>query len=339
MRAFWDAPGTRAVGMGTHLASRAELEAMSAAESVEALSIQLERFGIVAAESRAGLAERLDIGVRRAAGLALERLAIWCGPRRDALAVFLLDEERRAVRGLIRGLVGAEPPETRISGLVPTPRLSERALRRLGEAADLVTLRTQLEAIGSPYARALAGVDEVKPVDLLEIEVALGRIWAESALRQLPRRAPELSLFVRDAIDLENLWTLLLTRGRDRVSRPLDSLWIEGGRSVKPEQLRAIVTTEDEREAIGLLRGPGLPDSWRQFSTAIDVDVSEWESAALRMRISDLARKRRLSPLGVIPILWYLTRLRGQIVDLSRMVWGIALGVPGTILRSRLVSP
>ena len=311
---------------------------MSESRSVEELSLLLERQGVAPEGSRSGLAARLDIAVRRTAGSALSRLSCWCGDRRGALAVFVLDEERRAVRQLVRGVIGSTSLEDRMSGLLPTPGLSESRLRRLAEATDLADLKVRLERIANPFALALAGIDEVEPPDLLTLETRLSRVWASRALRSVPRRSGELGRFVRRSIDLENLWTLLLLRGRDRGTRSIESLWINGGEPPDPHIVRAVLEAPDHKSAIQVLARAGLPPGWKAASRILKEDPLDWERAVLAEGISDLTRRRRLSPLGAVPLLWYLTRLRGQVVDLSRIIWGVALGVPGSILRTRLVS-
>jgi hypothetical protein len=46
----------------------------------------------------------------------------------------------------------------------------------------------------------------------------------------------------------------------------------------------------------------------------------------------------RLAPLGPGPVLWFALRLRAQVVDLQRIVWGAVLSAPRADLAAALVT-
>ena len=58
----------------------------------------------------------------------------------------------------------------------------------------------------------------------------------------------------------------------------------------------------------------------------------------LRARIRQLTRVTRTAPLGPAPLLAYALRLRAEMVDVQRIIWGRALGVSPDALVGELVS-
>jgi len=338
MSAVWDAVGPRAIGMATHLLGRAQLEALAAADSIEALAVELERHGISPATGAKGLAARLDLALRRETGRHLENLLRWCGARPEALAVFVLDEDRRSVRRLLRGAVGEVSPDERLSGLVPTRRLPESKLQVLAHAADAPALAAQLIRLDHPYGTALAQAGTSSPVDLTRLEVAIDRAWAGHSLAAARRAAPALLPFIRQAIDIENVWAVLLLCGGERTERQVREFLIEPTGSLDLDLLRRLVADQDVGTALHKLEQ--FPDvRWwvAQLSLAAQDPVS-WERLALGARLSALIREKRLRPLGATPVLWYWMRLRAQLLNLSRLIWGITLGVPESALRQGLVT-
>lgn len=338
MSGLWDAVGARAIGMAGHLLGGPRLEALAAAESVEALAVELEHLGISPASDGRGLAARLDFGLRRETGRRLGNLRRWCGMRTEALDVLLLDEDRRSVRRLLRGAVGDVAPEERLAGLVPTARLSERKLQVLAHAGDVSALAVELQRLGHPYAAALAETVTAQPVDLTRLELAIDRTWAQRSLASARRAAPALLPFVRQAIDIENVWAALVLCGGERTERRARDFLIEPGGDVDLAQLQRLATRQDVATAVRELERLAAVEWWVKKLATVVHDPSSWERVVLVARLSALTQEKRLRPLGPTPVLWYWLRLRAQLLDLSRLIWGIALGVPASNLRKRLVT-
>jgi vacuolar-type H+-ATPase subunit C/Vma6 len=336
--AVWDALGPRAIGMATHLLSRAQLEDLTTAESLEVLSVRLERLGFPLPAAGRGLAARLDTALRLAAGQRIERLLRWCGDRPETLAFVSLDEERRAVRRMVRGAIEDLPLEDRLAGLVPTLDLRERRLRLLAAATEPVDVAERLTRFGSPYGPVVAAAVATHPVDLSRLDVAIDRAWAVHALEAARRVAPEAVPFVRQSIDLENLWAALLLRGGTRTERSVEDFLVLEGGDIDVATLRRVARSVDIDAAVRELALYPAVSVWAAEVNAAPNDPAGWEGAILARRLAALTREKRLRPLGATPVLWYWMRLRAQLVDLSRLIWGIALGVPRNTLRFRLVS-
>lgn len=99
----------------------------------------------------------------------LATLARWA--ERDELAVIELDEDRRSLRAIVRGLAAGVPAERRRLATVPTSRLPERVLDKLAEATSTVEIHEQLSAIDHPLRGAFAG--DATTIDLFALEAAL----------------------------------------------------------------------------------------------------------------------------------------------------------------------
>lgn len=119
-------------------------------------------------------AEALARG-RIAADFAM--LARWATA--DELAALELDEDRRSLRAIVRGIAAGAPAERRRQATVPTSRLPERALDRLVSVASLAELSRELAAIDHPLRAAFDG--EPTAIDVYAIEIALARTFARVA--------------------------------------------------------------------------------------------------------------------------------------------------------------
>jgi vacuolar-type H+-ATPase subunit C/Vma6 len=127
-------------------------------------------------------AERL---AREHTASELATLARWAEPGElDALE---LDEDRRSLRAIVRGLAAGVPAERRRLATVATSRLPERTLASLAAAASIHELFGLLAAIDHPLRDAFAG--DPATIDLYAIEVALAASYARVARELAPDRA------------------------------------------------------------------------------------------------------------------------------------------------------
>ncbi len=109
-----------------------------------------------------------------------QMLARWA--TRDELAVLELDEDRRSLRAIVRGMAARAPAERRRVATVPTSRLSERTLERLVSVASIGELSRELAAIDHPLRGAFD--KDATTIDIYALELALARTFAGAA-RQL----------------------------------------------------------------------------------------------------------------------------------------------------------
>ena len=333
MRAGWGDLNARARGLGTHLLDRVQLDRLARAADAASLAAELRRAGFSLPEDETAAPAALDLAVRRVAATQLRLLARWCGPRADLLTVVYEDEDRRSLRAILRGAAQQAPAETRLSGLIPTPDLPERALWELARQPDAAAVATLLAAWKHPYGPALlrAATAGAEP-DVLRLEIAVNRLYAERAVAGARRtgRGGVLAAYVADQIDLENAWSALVLAGANRELLPTDA-FLPGGRRVTPAAFELAVDAVDAAAAARRLTlafaGSPLAAVFRAVETG-DADLAGVEEAALRIQVRRMAAEQRRAPLGPAPVLAYALRLRLQVIDLRRVIWGVALGAP-----------
>ena len=333
----WEDVDARARGLASHLLSSAELQLLARAPDIPALEAELRRLGFPLAGDAALEPAELEVGVRRWAAAALATLARWAGTRAAALAIIYEDADRKSLRAILRGALCGAPADTRLSGLIPTPTLPERALEELARQVSIPAIVTLLQVWSNPYGAALSAAARAAQPDPFAIDLALDRTFAIRALAAARRGGPDLVAFVRESLDLANAVTaiLLAAAGKDIV--PKDA-FLPGG-------ARVSIVTFEEAAAAG---GPGLagirlarafaPSPFASAFHDLAADPSRLEDDLLRVRVRALQRRVLLSPLGPAPVLWFALRLRACVADLQRIIWGAALATPGADLVASLVT-
>lgn len=339
MKPLWDDLNARARGLGTHLLSRLQLEALARAPDLPALADALRPFGIAAAETGAPIkAEELELAIRRWAAVGLRTLASWAGSRAESLPVVFDDEDRRSLRAVFRGAAQATPAERRLAGLVPTPTLPERALQELTRTPTVASAAVLLAAWRHPVAAALAPVARVAQPDLFALELALARAFAGRALGAALRACDAgLRRIVHETIDLENALAaiVLVLEGKDVMPK---DVFLPGGDRVSIAVFEEAITRREPGEAGARLamafEGTPYAAVFRRGAR----DPAELEDDLLRARLRAMARAVRRAPLGPLPVVWFALRLRAQVVDLQRIVWTVALGAPRGATTAALVT-
>lgn len=326
MTGRWEDLTARARGLATHLLGRAQLDALAHAPDLAALGEAFRALGLLVPEFEAVSPELLELAARRDAAAHLRTLARWAGARGAALAVVYDDEDRRSLRAILRGVVRGAPPEERLAGLIPTPTLPARALAELARQPAPGALAALLTAWGNPYGAALLPAATATEPDLLQLEYLLNRTFGARALRGAGR-SRELVEFVRETIDLENAGTALILAGGERDVVPRQA-FLGGGRRLPVAAFLDAVAAGEPGEAgrrLAAAFGPGPLAAALERHTG---DAAGLDEAILRARIGALARRARLAPVGPAAVLLYALRLRAQVVDLRRAIWGVALGAP-----------
>lgn len=334
----WDDVNARARGLGTRLFSRGQLESLARAGGAAALTAGFRRLGLpVSGEREAATPPELELAVRRWAAAALRTLARWAGPRVLALAVIYEEEERKSLRTIVRGAVRGAAAEARLSGLVPTPALPERALEELARQPTPAAVAALLSAWRNPYGAALAAAAGAGQPDPFALDLALDRTFVARALAASRRAGGDLLAYVRETIDLANALTALVlaVAGRDVVPK---EVFLPGGERVSITVFEEAAAL-GEPGAVGMRLARGLaPSMMAEPFRHVTPDLTGLEEEVLRARIREVARLTRLSPLGPGPVLWFALRLRAQIVDLQRIIWGSALATPPAALAAALVT-
>jgi vacuolar-type H+-ATPase subunit C/Vma6 len=264
------------------------------------------------------LAAEEAAAVRRA-GEELAILVRWADDRAGALAVFVDDEDRRSLRALLRGLAAAVPADRRLAAATPTPGLSAPALRELAEAASPAGFAQALARRRHPFAAALAAPLARTPLDLVEVELALARRFAERARRARGGRG--LAIHVAQVIDVDHLEAALLLAER---GRELDAAraFSPGGARLGRDAFLAAARAEPvlARRALA-----GTPLAAAVHAPAPDAI----EEAALAWHLATQRRLARIEPEGLAPVLALLLRRRQEIRAIRRAAWQLALGGAG----------
>ena len=298
------AVAARARGLVTTVLPREALAELDAARDARELAAVLAHTGLGALHS----ADDLDRLARDRVASDLAILARWT----DALAAIELDEDRRSLRGIVRGLAAADvPAERRLAGAVPTRRLPAELLDQLARAASPAELAALLA--DHPYATVLASAGT--PINLLAVELELARCFATLART----RDRALRTYIAQLVDAENAAAALLLaeRGADVPhqhlphGRLVDRATFEKAAAGRPDAARVLLA----RALAGTPLTRALHGS----------RAMPFEEATLAWQLATQARLRRTDPLGLAPALYTLLRRREEARCLRRVAWRLAL--------------
>ncbi|MGE5141846.1 MAG: V-type ATPase subunit [Acidobacteriota bacterium] len=333
----WDDVNARARGLSTHLLSASELRLLSRTAGLAALANELGRRGFpVSAEAIPTPAE-VELAVRRWAAAALGTLARWAGRRTPALAVIYEDEDRKSLRAIIRGAARGAATEARLSGLIPTPALPERALEELARQASVAAIATLLQVWHNPYGLALAPLARTAQPDSFAIDLVLDRTFAARALSAARPAGAELLGFVRETVDVANATTAIVLSSAGKDLTPKEA-FLPGGDRVSIVAFEEAAAAGGPVAAGGRLARTFAPGPLSSAFRDLAADPDALEDEVLRIRVRALALRVRLAPLGPAPALWFALRLRAQVIDLQRIAWGAALAAPPADIVAALVT-
>ncbi len=339
MTPTWVDVNARSRGLSTHLLDRAQLELLAEAPDLPALAAGLIEAGLPVGEDVRPGAGALDLAVRREAATRLATLARWCGRRTGLLAVIFEDEDRRSLRAILRGAAQGAAVDARLSGLVPTPGLSERALGELARQPMIAKVAALLAAWRHPLGSPLLAVAGPAQPDLFTVELALGATYAARALAAARRagRGGVLERHVRGLIDIDNAAAAMVLAPAHGDVKPKDA-FLPGGAQLDITAFEQAVASGDAAAAaLRVAEAFGRTALAAPFRRAAD-DPTGLEEALLRVRIRRYAAAVRRSPLGPEVPLHYALRLRAEVLDLTRIIWGVALGAPCSAVVPDLVT-
>jgi hypothetical protein len=302
----------RARGLTTHLAREDALAAIEHARDPIALGAALAAARILPPPGLAS-PDALERALRGRAADDLVVLGRW--GRLALLDAFVLDQDRRSVRAILRGIAAGASIERRLEGTVATARLPDRALALLASATSGGELDRALAHARHPLAGAIPAAD---PIDLCEAELALAQRFA--AVARASGRARAIAAYVAQVIDVENATAALLLAARgDDVDRA--RVFVPGGRVVERATFVAAASSSDP--AAPLARAfAGTPIA-RALSTA---DPAALDDAALRWQLATQAHLRRVDPQGLAGVLHLLLRRRAEGRRVRRAAWRVAMG-------------
>jgi vacuolar-type H+-ATPase subunit C/Vma6 len=174
--------------------------------------------------------------------------------------------------------------------------------------------------------------------DLLRLEVSHNRAFAARALAAARKegRWGGLTRYVQRMLDIDNgLTALVLSEEKD--SR-MAEFWLSGGHDLTPALAERAV-------ASGSMAAAGRIVARAFQGTPLGPVFAEpashpegLEAALLRALIAELKAAARTEPLSPAFLLGYVLRLRAEVLDIRRAIWGVALGTPARTLVEGLVT-
>jgi len=270
-------------------------------------------------------ADAIERAARDRAAADLAILTRWTRERPGALAPIALDEDRRSLRAIIRGLAAGAPVSRRLAGTVATPALPASLLETLAAAADLAELARLLELHGHPLAGALAlpppaatpGAPRTA-IDPFELELRLAHAFVA---RARPADAA-MRVYLAQLVDAENAAAALLVSVRDGQPDPA-RLFLAGGerlgRAPFVAACRGAPSQARDHLAAALAGTPLAGAVYAAEPGAFEEAVLDWQLATQR-------RQRRRDPLGFAAVLEHVLRRRREALRLRRTGWRAALG-------------
>jgi vacuolar-type H+-ATPase subunit C/Vma6 len=326
MSVDWVAAVTRARGLWGRLLSAEQLERLTRAPSLDALRPLLADALRDAAPPLDPSARALDACVRAMVVARMATLRRWCESVLGPLAVVFEDDERRAVRALLRGAAARVSAAERLACALPSHRLPAATIAELTRAATLREVVAGLAARGDPYGRALVGLAAMPEPSLWTAELLLSRTYANLARSSARGAGEHLMAYVREQIDLENTWSaLLLASHRD--GEAAEACFLEGGARVDRGTFleAAAAPLADAVDRLAARHASGLAAALRAGSG----DLPAMERRALEARADAQRQAARIAPLGPATILSFVLQLQLQALRLRQLVWSRALGARG----------
>jgi len=327
---------TRARGLRTRLLKPQDLDRLTHARSLFALQRELGTLGVAPADTPI-TPGGLERAVRRRAAELMAILGRWCADERQPiLSVIFDDEDRRSIQSILRGAEQAAASDTRLSGLVPTTHLSERALRVLASQPTMADVVRMLVLWSHPFGASLIDAVSRPRPSLFEVEVALQRAFAGRALHSARKAGRHLLDYARQVVDVMNAWSALL-HFPERDAAIADLTFIEGGRFLDRGvfgELLALETFDGVRERLTQVLGES---ALANAFNGEPGDVASLETAVLRAQLAEQSRAARIDPEGPAPLISFALALRAEVLNLRRIIWGISLEAPAALLQAEVI--
>lgn len=304
------AVAARARGLATTVASADVLASIDRARDAGELAAALTRADLrVAGPLSADVVDRAASD-RIAHDLAV--LARWS----DAIEPLELDEDRRTLRTLVRGLASGAPTASRLAAAIPTAHLPARELAALAALPTIEQLAPALARLHHPLAPALARARS--PVDPMELELRLMRRFAE--LVQSPD--PALRQYLAQLIDAENAGAALSLAARG-AGIDVERAFVPGGSRIDLDLFAAASTDSMSASRARLAAAlAGTPLAAALFQPA----PAALEDAALAWQLQTQARRRVTDPLGLAPAIHAVLLRRNEARHLRGAAWRVAMG-------------
>lgn len=338
MRAPWADTNARARGLATHLMAGERLRQLAATRSLATLVTEFARGDYsVDAGAMPSIVE-LDRAIGQVAADRLNLLARWLGPRLGVVRALFASLDLAALRAVARGVAEGAPAASRLRGIIATPLLPGPLLTRLAAADSSEALHGVLASARHPAAAAVTGASAPgHRGDLLRIELALRTWWAAWVRSGARRSGVEARRMAEAAVDRENLLALLLASAWG-VEVTAESVFLAGGRLLGEDLFLSLA-----RQADTDLRRDALARAFQGTSTGrilhdIGIPLAGVPSRLLAADIAAARRRARIEPLGLGPLTETVLRIEAEARDLRRILHGLVLEAPPSLVAAGLVA-
>ena len=328
----------RARGIARHLIGRDTLETLAEADDLGAFARSLSRLG-TAVEP---IGEPADVfaverAVGRTSGRLLRTLYRWQVHVPGVLDVFTARQDLRSLRALLRGAVQGAPAEERLDGLLPTPSLPQLALADLARRASATEIVHQLLTLAHPDAPRLLPLAGKAHPDLLSIDVALLRGFADRAGRAAANGDAHLRDFVSALIDVGNAQTAIVLAREGRDAAAMD-FFVQGGRHLTASAFASAARAGSPQGASMTIATAAAGSPLASLLPGAG-DAASLDRAFLTSTLKRLTHAARIDPLSSAPLLRVLLGIEAQQRDLRNLAWAAVLGTPTALRKQQLVTP
>lgn len=229
-------------------------------------------------------------------------------------------------------------------GLLPAGELGVVDLDALAAVEDVRAVVDTAVTWGLPLAVPLREgyAEYVKTGELVSMELALDRYYAEWAAKRLSKRRANAQL-VRKVlamqIDIGNLVMVLRLQKEDVEGIDVGEFFLEGGAVIGIDLYEALAAMSDIDEVLDRLRATPFGKSLDDVSMLF---LEQNSIAVFERALEDLLTRRTLGlakgdPLGVGVSVAYLWAKQNEITNLRIIVKGKAVGMPTARVREELI--
>lgn len=315
----WDALAARARGLQTRLLPAEQLDELTGARDLADVVRRLAAAGYRLPAGPISV-RAIERAVRQRTASDLRILTRWAGATGGRLDPLLLDQDRRSLRALLRGIAGGAALEDRTASLVPTPELPAARLAELARQPSAAAVAELLVKWRSPLGWAIGPEASRSRPDLFTLERTIDRCFAARARDSARDSGRAVEVWLAHLLDHENAFSALaLARGSASVDP--DRMFVEGGERLPRAAFLAAVRAGPEGA------GPLLARVFR--STALGAALGaggDLEGAALEDRIAEQRDIARAQPASPAPVLLALLRRRAEERAIRRALWSVTLG-------------
>lgn len=314
----WDALAARARGLQTRLVPADQLAALAGARDLTDIARRLAAAGYRLPAGPVS-ARAIERAVRQRTAADLRILARWAGASGGRIDPVFLDQDRRSLRALLRGIAGGTSLEDRTASLVATPELPAARLAELARQTTSAALAELLIHWRNPFGWAIGPEASRSRPDLFTLERAIDRCFAARAVALARAGGRPLERWVAQLLDHENAFAALALARGPAPQEP-DRMFVEGGERLPRAAFLAAVRAGPDA-------APVLARAFRGSALAgALVSGGDLDDAAL----ADLVAAERdiagTEPASAAPVLLVVLRRRAEERAIRRALWSATLG-------------